>query len=42
MKRIVLLIVTNLAVVMLLSIVASVLGIDRMLTAEGINFTSRL
>jgi heat shock protein HtpX len=40
MKRIVLLIVTNLAVVMLLSVVASVLGIDRMLTAEGINFTS--
>jgi len=40
MKRIALLIVTNLAVVLLLSIVASVLGIDRMLTAEGIDFTS--
>ena len=40
MKRIVLLIVTNLAVVLLLSIVASVLGIDQMLTAQGINFTS--
>ena len=40
MKRIVLLIVTNLAVVMLLSVVASVLGIDRMLTDQGINFTS--
>jgi heat shock protein HtpX len=40
MKRIALLIVTNLAVVLLLSLVASVLGIDRMLTAEGIDFTS--
>ncbi len=40
MKRIVLLIVTNLAVIMLLSIVASVLGIDRMLTQNGIDFTS--
>jgi len=40
MKRITLLIVTNLAVVLLLTIVARVLGIDRMLTAEGINFTS--
>jgi len=40
MKRIMLLIVTNLAVVMLLSVVASVLGIDQMLTAQGINFTS--
>ena len=40
MKRIVLLIVTNLAVVMLLSVVASVLGIDRMLTQNGIDFTS--
>jgi len=40
MKRIVLLIATNLAVVLLLSLVASVLGIDRMLTAQGIDFTS--
>ena len=40
MKRIALLIVTNLAVVLLLSIVASVLGIDRMLTNEGIDFTA--
>jgi len=40
MKRIALLIATNLAVVLLLSVVASVLGIDRMLTAEGIDFTS--
>src|SRR5512132_2003616 len=40
MKRIALLIVTNLAVVLLLSLVASVLGVDRMLTEQGINFTS--
>ncbi len=40
MKRIALLIVTNLAVVLLLSVVASVLGIDRMLTEQGIDFTS--
>jgi len=40
MKRVALLIVTNLAVILLLTIVARVLGIDRMLTAEGINFTS--
>ena len=40
MKRIVLLIATNLAVVLLLSVVASVLGIDRMLTQNGIDFTS--
>jgi heat shock protein HtpX len=42
MKRIVLLIVTNLAVVMLLSIVASVLGIDRLLAQNGFNFTGTL
>ncbi len=40
MKRVVLLIVTNLAVVLLLSAVASVLGIDRVLTENGIDFTS--
>jgi heat shock protein HtpX len=40
MKRIALLIVTNLAVVLLLSLVASLLGVDRMLTDQGINFTS--
>ena len=40
MKRVMLLIVTNLAVVLLLSIVASVLGIDRMMTEQCINFTS--
>jgi heat shock protein HtpX len=42
MKRVVLLIATNLAVVLLLSVVASVLGIDRMLTNEGINFSALL
>ena len=42
MKRIVLLIATNLAVLLLLSLVASVLGIDRMLTQNGIDFTSLL
>jgi len=33
-----LLIVTNLAVVLLLSVIASLLGVDRMLAQEGINF----
>jgi heat shock protein HtpX len=42
MKRIFLLIATNLAVVLLLSIVASVLGIDRMMTEQGINFGALL
>ncbi len=36
MKRILLLVATNFAVVLLLSIVISVLGIDRQLTAQGI------
>ena len=35
MKRIVLLIATNLAVMLLLSIVVSVLGLDRALAAGG-------
>ena len=42
MKRIMLLIVTNLAVMVLLSIVASVLGIDRMLEQNGFNFFGTL
>jgi heat shock protein HtpX len=42
MKRIVLLIATNLAVMLLLSIVASVFGIDRMLEQNGFNFTGTL
>ena len=37
MKRIVLFIVTNLAVMLVLSIVLSVLGVDRFLTASGLN-----
>ena len=37
MKRIVLFIVTNLAVMLVLSIVLSVLGVDRFLTANGLN-----
>src|SRR6266540_7393876 len=42
MKRIVLLLATNIAVLILLSIVASVLGLDRWLTAEGIDYGSLL
>jgi heat shock protein HtpX len=42
MKRIFLLIATNLAVMLLLSIVASVLGIDRMLAQNGFDFTGTL
>src|SRR4051812_47861604 len=37
MKRIVLFLVTNLAVMLVLSVVVSVLGVDRFLTAEGLN-----
>ena len=42
MKRILLLIATNLAVMVVLSIVVSVLGVDRWLLAEGINYGSLL
>ena len=42
MKRIVLFIATNLAVVLLLSIVASVLGVDRYLTQNGLSLESLL
>ena len=42
MKRIVLLIATNVAVMLVLSIVVSVLGLDRWLMAEGINYASLL
>ena len=42
MKRIFLLIVTNFAVLVLLSIVASALGVDRWLMAEGIDYFSLL
>ena len=42
MKRIFLLIATNLAVVVLLSIVASLLGVDRILTQNGLNLENLL
>ena len=42
MKRIVLLIATNFAVIALLSVVASVFGIDRMLAENGFNFFGTL
>ena len=38
MKRIVLFLITNIAVMLVLSIVLSVLGLDRFLTANGINY----
>lgn len=42
MKRILLLIVTNLAVMLVLSVVARLLGVDRYLTANGMNFGALL
>jgi heat shock protein HtpX len=42
MKRVLLLVATNVAVMIVLSIVASVFGLDRWLTAEGIDYTSLL
>src|SRR5881392_158932 len=42
MKRILLLIATNLAVMFVLSIIVSVLGVDRWLLAEGIDYFSLL
>jgi heat shock protein HtpX len=42
MKRVFLLIVTNLAVMLVLSVVASLLGVDRYLTANGLNFGALL
>ncbi|MGH8541237.1 MAG: protease HtpX [Stenotrophobium sp.] len=42
MKRIFLLIVTNIAIMVVLSIVVSVLGLDRYLTANGLNLTALL
>jgi heat shock protein HtpX len=38
MKRIILFLVTNLAVMLVLSVTASVLGVNRYLTANGLNF----
>jgi len=37
MKRILLFVLTNIAVVAVLSIVLSVLGVNRFLTAQGLN-----
>jgi len=42
MKRVLLLIATNLAVMMVLSVVVSIFGLDRWLAAEGINYTQLL
>ncbi|HMG60762.1 MAG TPA: protease HtpX, partial [Burkholderiales bacterium] len=42
MKRIVLFLATNLAVVLLLSVIASVLGVDRFLTQNGLDLESLL
>src|SRR3954470_5595664 len=42
MKRILLLLVTNIAVMLVLSIVVSVLGLDNWLAAEGINYAALL
>ena len=42
MKRIALLIATNLAVVLLLSVVASILGVDQFLTQNGLNLETLL
>jgi heat shock protein HtpX len=42
MKRIALFVITNLAILIMLSIVASVLGVDRYLTARGLNLSALL
>jgi heat shock protein HtpX len=42
MMRILLLVATNIAILLVLSVVASVLGLDRQLTAEGIHFQALL
>jgi heat shock protein HtpX len=42
MKRVLLLIATNVAVMLVLSIIVSVLGVDRWLTANGIDYASLL
>src|SRR5437868_14466199 len=42
MKRILLFLATNIAVLVVLSVIVSVLGLDRWLTAEGIDYTSLL
>src|SRR3954466_7297089 len=42
MKRIVLFLLTNVAVLAVISIIVNVLGLDRFLTAEGLNLSSLL
>ena len=42
MKRIVLFVLTNLAVVLVLGLVASLLGVNRFLTANGLNLGALL
>ena len=42
MKRVLLLVATNVAVMLVLSVVVSVLGLDRWLSAEGIDYTTLL
>jgi len=37
MKRVILFLVTNLAVMLVLSVTASILGINRYMTANGLN-----
>ncbi|TMI35709.1 MAG: zinc metalloprotease HtpX, partial [Betaproteobacteria bacterium] len=42
MKRIILFLATNIAVLLVLSVVVSVLGLDRWLMADGIDYTTLL
>lgn len=42
MKRVVLFLLTNIAIMLVLSVVASLLGLDRYLTAQGLNLTALL
>ena len=42
MKRVLLLVATNVAVMIVLSIVVSILGLDRWMTAQGIDYTTLL
>ena len=42
MKRVFLFVVTNIAVLLVLSVVTHVLGVDRWLTARGINYVTLL
>ncbi|NDD12371.1 MAG: zinc metalloprotease HtpX, partial [Betaproteobacteria bacterium] len=42
MKRIVLFVLTNLAIVLVLGVVSSLLGVDKFLTANGLNLGALL